>query len=190
MFLARIRRLALTVGAPLVVAGCGSGELPATDAEAMLRDLDKVEHGVRAGECDATRPTLRRLDRNVADLPHDVDAEVRATLDGSVGHLGRLVAEQCKEREPDPVVTEPEPITPPAVDSTPEPSPTVTEPPLEAEQPPQPEEPQEEESEDEEPKGKEPKEDEPKKKVPKKDTPNRPKGDGRDPCPPGSPARC
>ena len=163
----------------------------------MLRDLDKVEHGVRAGECDATRPTLRRLDRNVADLPDDVDAEVRTTLDGSVDHLGRLVAEQCKQREPDPVVTEPEPITPPAVDSTPEPSPTVTEPPLETEQQ-QREEPNDEEPVDEEPKAEEPTEKEPKEKEPqntkekepKKDKPKPPKGDGRDPCPPGSSARC
>ncbi|HEV2773757.1 MAG TPA: hypothetical protein VGV57_13195 [Thermoleophilaceae bacterium] len=179
----------MTVGATLLVAGCGSGELPATDAEAMLRDLDKVEHGVQAGECDATRPTLRRLDRNVADLPDDVDAEVRTTLDGSVDHLGRLLAEQCKQREPDPVVTEPEPITPPAVDSTPEPSPTVTEPPLETEQQ-QREEPNDGEPVDEEPKGEEPKQKESKEKKPKKDEPKPPKGDGRDPCPPGSSPRC
>lgn len=179
----------MAVGAPLLVAGCGSGELPATDAEAMLRDLNKVEYGVRAGECDATRPTLRRLDRNVADLPDDVDAKVRTTLDGSVDHLGRLVAEQCKQREPDPVVTEPEPITPPAVDSTPEPSPTVTEPPLETEQR-QPEEPQDEEPEDEEPQDEEPRDEEPKEKEPKKDKPKPREGDGRDPCPPGSSAQC
>ncbi len=154
----------------------------------MLRDLDKVEHGVRAGECDATRPTLRRLDRDVADLPDDVDAKVRSALDGSVDHLGRLVAEQCKQREPDPVVTEPEPITPPAVDSTPEPSPTVTEPPLETEQQQQ-EEPEDDAPEDEEPKEERPKDEEPKKKEPKREKPN-PKGDGRDPCPPGSSGRC
>ncbi len=179
----------MTLGASLVGAGCGSGQLPATDAEAMLRDLDKVEHGVRAGECDATRPTLRRLDRNVADLPDDVDTEVRTALDGSVDHLGRLVAEQCKQRESDPVVTEPEPITPPAVDSTPEPSPTVTQPPLETEQP-QKEEPEDEEPEDEEPKDEEPKDEEPREKEPKKDKPNPPKGDGRDPCPRGSAPQC
>jgi hypothetical protein len=188
-FVGPTSRLALTVGASFLVAGCGSGELPATDAEAMLRDLDKVEHGVRTGECEATRPTLRRLDRNVADLPDDVDVGVRATLDGSVDHLGRLVAEQCKQRKPDPVVTEPEPITPPAVDSTPEPSPTVTEPPLETEQQRE-EEPRREEPADEEPKDEKPKEEEPKDEEPKEDKPKEPEGDGRDPCPPGSSARC
>jgi hypothetical protein len=168
----RTHLLALAVGAFLLVAGCGGSELPATDAEAMLRDLGKVEQGVRAGECTATRPTLRRLDRNVASVPDDVDAEVRTTLDRGVDHLERLVGKECKQREPDPVVTEPDPITPPPVQSTPEPSPTITEPPLEAEQ-------QQEEPKDEEPKDEEPKIEKPKIEKPKK--PEKPKIDGPKP---------
>lgn len=137
----------------------------------MLRDLGKVEQGVRAGECKATRPMLRRLDRNVAALPNDVDAGVRTTLDGGLDQLERLVGRECKQREPDPVVTEPEPITPPPVESTPEPPPTVTEPPPETEQQ------QQAEPQDEEPKDEEPKKDEPTKDEPKE--PKEPKGDGR-----------
>lgn len=126
------RLVALIVGVPLLVGGCGGRDLPATDAAALLRDLGKVEQGVRAGECKATQPTLRRLDRNIASVPDDVDAEVRTTLDRGVDHLGRLVSQECKQR-PDPVVAEPEPIAPAPVQSTPEPAPTVTEPPLETE---------------------------------------------------------
>ena len=127
------RLVALTVGVPLLVGGCGGRDLPATDAAALLRDLGKVEQGVRAGECKATQPTLRRLDRNIAAVPDDVDAEVRTTLDRGVDHLGRLVGQECKQRSPDPVAAEPEPIAPAPVQSTPEPAPTVTEPPLETE---------------------------------------------------------
>jgi len=127
------RLVALSVGVPLLVGGCGGRDLPATDAAALLRDLGKVEQGVRAGECKATQPMLRRLDRNIAAVPDDVDAEVRTTLDRGVDHLGRLVGQECKQRSPDPVVAEPEPIAPAPVQSTPEPAPTVTEPPLETE---------------------------------------------------------
>ena len=186
------RPLALAFGALLLVAGCGGGELPATDAQAMLRDLGKVERGVRAGECQATRPTLRRLDRNVASIPPDVDPEVRATLDRGVDHLGRLVGRECKQREPDPVVTEPEPITPPPVESTPEPSPTITEPPPEHEDQLQ----EAPEDENEEPKTpKRPRrqelEEQSEAKEPRiRRKPKKLEGDGRDPCPPGSSAVC
>ena len=190
------RPLAPAFGALLLVAGCGGGELPATDAQAMLRDLGKVEQGVRAGECQATRPTLRRLDRNVASIPADVDPEVRTTLDRGVDHLGRLVGRECKQREPDAVVTEPEPITPPPVESTPEPSPTITEPPPEHEDQLQ-EAPEDDDQESkQEPKAPEkqerqeserPKHDE-KPRIRRK--PKELKGDGRDPCPPGSSAVC
>jgi hypothetical protein len=183
--------LALAFGALLLVAGCGGGDLPATDAQAMLRDLGKVEQGVRAGECQATRPTLRRLNRNVASIPDDVDAEVRTTLDRGVDHLGRLVTKECKQREPDPVVTEPEPIAPPPVESTPEPSPTITEPPPEYEQ--QEEEPQYERTDNERPEREEDPaaEDSRGTQGPTRTRKlKKPKGDGRDPCPPGSPAEC
>ncbi|MDQ4071279.1 MAG: hypothetical protein M3088_00165 [Actinomycetota bacterium] len=187
--------LAPAFGALLLVAGCGGGELPATDAQAMLRDLGKVEQGVRAGECQATRPTLRRLDRNVASIPDDVDPDVRRTLDRGVDHLGRLVGRECKQRESDPVVTEPEPITPAPVDSTPEPSPTITEPPPEHEDQRQ-EAPEDENKESKEDKAPE-KQERPESEQPKeaeepriRRKPKELKGDGRDPCPPGSSAVC
>lgn len=189
------RLLALTLGGPLLVAGCGGRELPATDAQAMLRHLGKVEQGVQAGECEATRPTLRRLDRNVSSIPDDVDPEVRATLDRGVDHLGRLVAKECRQREPDPVVTEPEPIAPPPVESTREPSPVITEPPPEHEYQ------QREEAEDEDQELKRPKADKTQKSEDSEEpteferrtsrrSPKKLEGDGRDPCPPGSSPVC
>ena len=186
------RLLAPAFGALLLVAGCGGGELPATDAQAMLRDLGKVEQGVRAGECQATRPTLRRLDRNVASIPPEVDPEVRTTLDRGVDHLGRLVSRECKQREPDPVVTEPEPITPPPVESTPEPSPTITEPPPEHEDQLQeaPEDENEEPKTPKRPRGQELEEQSEAKEPRIRRKPKKLEGDGRDPCPPGSSAVC
>jgi hypothetical protein len=175
--------LALIAAVPLV-AGCGSQPLPANDARAMLADLAKVEHGVRAGECQATRPTLRHLDRDVATLPEEVDPEARRTLKGGVDHLARLVTEQCKQKQPEPVVTEPEPVAPPPVESAPDAPPIVTELPPEPES--QQREPRDEEATSEKAKDEEPKDEEPKESKETKE----PKGDGRDPCPPGSSAVC
>ena len=107
----------------LLAAGCGGGGgISQENATALVSNLDSVERGARAGECERTRPALLGLERRVQALPSDVDDEVQSTLDTGVQNLGRLFRAQCRQK-PKPV---PEPIAEPTIDTTPEPE--VTEP--------------------------------------------------------------
>ena len=196
MLLVRLSRsLALTVSAALLAAGCGGADqqIPTGSARALVADIDAVEQGVRAGECDRTGSRLQRLKRTAAELPEDVDAELRTTLEGGVVQLERLAKAECRQRKPEPVEEEPEPVAPPPVETTPEPEPEpepapepepepepAPEPEPEPEPAPEPEPEPEPEPPDEEPPG----EDRPKKKR------DKPDDTVRDPCPPGSAATC
>jgi hypothetical protein len=108
MVLATPLRLAIpAITLALLVAGCGRSEnLPPDRAAALVRNLDTIDRGVSAGECAKTRPALRRLQGRVRDLPEDVDAGVRTTLDTGVKHLDDLFNSQCKQK-PAPVATAP-----------------------------------------------------------------------------------
>ncbi len=157
--------LALPLAVAVSVAGCGGGEaIPQQTAVAFVSNLDSVERGVREGECERTRPTLRGLEQRVRALPGDVDRDVRSTLGRGVQNLERLFEAECKQK-PEP---EPEPIAPPPVEAAPEPEPTAPEPEVptviepEESKPEEPKEPKPEEQEPEEPKEpKEPKADNP-----------------------------
>jgi len=163
--------LALPLAVAVSVAGCGGGEaIPQQTAVAFVSNLDSVERGVREGECERTRPTLRGLEQRVRALPGDVDRDVRSTLGRGVQNLERLFEAECKQKpepvpEPEP---EPEPIAPPPVETAPEPEPTEPEPEAptviepEEQAPEEPKEPKPEEQAPEEPKEpKEPKVDNP-----------------------------
>jgi hypothetical protein len=183
------RSLALiAVAAGLLASGCGGADeqLPKSSARALVRDIDAVEQGVRAGECDDTRSPLRRLKRTAGDLPADVDAELQTTLQGGVGRLERLARAECRQREPEPVEPEPEQLETPPVYTEPEPAPEP-EPEPELEQPvdPTPEE------KTQEPPEEEPKEEKPAKdNGPKQKNKEKPKDTVPDPCPPGSDDTC
>jgi len=164
-----LARLLCLLALPLAVAGCGGGEaIPQQTAVAFVSNLDSVERGVREGECERTRPTLRGLEQRVRALPGDVDRDVRSTLGRGVQNLERLFEAECKQK-PEPVPEpEPEPIAPPPVETAPEPEPTEPEPEVptviepEEQEPEEPKEPKPEEQEPEEPKEpKEPKADNP-----------------------------
>jgi outer membrane biosynthesis protein TonB len=171
----------------VLLAACGGEKLPGDEAQALLRDLDKVEHGVRAGECTATRPTLRRLRRNVSGLDGSVEPALRTTLDGGVQHLTQLVADQCREA-PDPVVAEPEPAPTTPVDPTPDATPTVTQPPPET---------TEQQEQNDAPRRRQGNRsgEHDRSRSDGSNRPSRPRGpqltgDGRDPCPQGAEATC
>ncbi len=182
------RSLALTVSAAaLLAAGCGGADqqIPSDSASALVRDIDAIEQGVRAGECERTGSWLQRLERTAGDLPEDVDPELRTTLEGGVDQLERLARAECRQREPEPVVEEPEPVAPPPVETTPEPEP---EPAPEPEPQPEPEpepEPKPEPEPEPEPKDEDP----PREERPKKKR-DRPDDTVADPCPPGSADTC
>ncbi len=194
MLLVRLSRsLVLTVcAAALLAAGCGGADqlIPTGSARALVGDIDAVEQGVRAGECDRTGSRLQRLKRTAGDLPEDVDAEVRTTLEGGVVQLERLAKAECRQRKPEPVEEEPEPVAPP-VEPEPEPEPEPApepapepEPEPEPEPKPEPKPEPEPEPEPEPPDEEPPGEDRPKKKR------DKPMDTVQDPCPPGSAATC
>jgi hypothetical protein len=133
MVLAPAWRVAIpAIALVFLLAGCGGSEnLPPDRAAALIRNLDTIDKGVSAGDCAKTRPALRRLQGRVRDLPNDVDAGVRTTLDTGVKRLEDLVATQCKPK-PAPVAKAPiapRVATPPQTVTTPQVSePQVTTP--------------------------------------------------------------
>jgi len=186
------RSLALTVSAALLAAGCGGADqqIPTGSARALVADIDAVEQGVRAGECDRTGSRLQRLKRTAGELPEDVDAELRTTLEGGVVQLERLAKAECRQRKPEPVEEEPEPVAPPPVETTPEPEPEPEpEPAPEPEPEPAPEpEPEPAPEPEPEPKPKpKPKPEEPPREERPKEKRDKPI---EDPCPPGSADTC
>jgi hypothetical protein len=216
------RSLALTLcAAALLAAGCGGADqqIPTGSARALVADIDAVEQGVRAGECDRTGSRLQRLKRTAGELPEDVDAELRTTLEGGVVQLERLAKAECRQRKPEPVEEEPEPVAPPPVETTPEPEPEpepAPEPEPEPEPAPEPEpepapepepepapepEPEPEPAPEPEPEPEpapepepEPEPEPPDEEPPGEDRPkkkrDKPDDTVADPCPPGSAATC
>jgi hypothetical protein len=116
--------LALLLGVAVGVAACGGGEqIPSKRASGIRRDLNTIERGLEARQCEQTRPTFRRLIRRVRNLPSDVDRGVRLTLIDGVQRLEELFEAQCEEvPEPTPKPT-PEPTPKPTPEPTPEPTP-------------------------------------------------------------------
>ena len=199
MLLVRLSRsLALTVcAAALLAAGCGGADqqIPTGSARALVSDIDAVEQGVRAGECDRTGSRLQRLKRTAGELPEDVDAELRTTLEGGVVQLERLAKAECRQRKPEPVKEEPAPVAPPPVETTPAPEPEpepAPEPAPEPEPEPAPEpEPEPKPKPKPEPKPEpEPEPEEPPRQDRPKNKPDKPDDTVADPCPPGSAATC
>jgi hypothetical protein len=123
--------LVLALGACLAAAGCGGGDdegapIPGDQAQALLRQLDNVEARLEQGSVGACRdvfehpesPNRPAVDELVAQVPDDVDPEVRSALQRSFDRLWDLVEQECSDREPE---EEPEP------EPEPEPTPTETE---------------------------------------------------------------
>ena len=127
-------KLAVPVVVAFAVAlpACGQDEeprgIPSRDAQYLIAQLDEAERRVQSRACiDARQGNLVRIERNVANLPADVNQNVRDALSESVDNLGTLIDETCRERpepepepEPTPTETTPEPTTT-------EPAPTTTE---------------------------------------------------------------
>ncbi|MBA2430233.1 MAG: hypothetical protein H0V55_10995 [Thermoleophilaceae bacterium] len=125
-------KLAVPVVVAFAVAlpACGQDEeprgIPSRDAQYLIAQLDEAERRVQSRACiDARQGNLVRIERNVANLPADVNQNVRDALSESVDNLGTLIDERCREQpepepEPTPTETTPEPTTT-------EPAPTTTE---------------------------------------------------------------
>ena len=138
----RARRPAVTValalaGIAVAGVGCDADEgrpIPASSAQDIVARLDEVERRVDARECkDVREESLPAIEREIDDLPSNVDADVRTTLADGLGRLDELIEAECVEPpkaapleptpEPEPV-PQPDPIPTPEPEPEPEPEPT------------------------------------------------------------------
>jgi hypothetical protein len=108
----------------LLPAACGSDDkgepVPATLREQLNSRLDEAENRLDAevaGACeDIQNDTEPEVDRVLASLPEDTDADTRQTLEDGFSRLWELVGEECdrlRNQETDTETTpEPTPTTP------------------------------------------------------------------------------
>ncbi len=152
----------LLVLASGLAAGCGSDEeqgspIPATAAAELNKRLDSVQgrFDFGGGACADIAEDQQLAGQTIADLPDDVDPDVRQALQDGFDRLFALTDEQCDETkgqetepEPDPV---PETETEPETDTETIPTetiPTETVPTLPEEPPTEPVPPEEEPSDE------------------------------------------
>lgn len=163
--------LALLGACLAAAAGCGAddeGEPIPTESAALLQSqLDNIEARIQNGSVGACEdvlggprsPNMEPVQQAIADLPDDVDEDVRTGLEDGFDHLFQLVDERCTElreqaeSEQQPAGPETETVAPPETVTVPPPETetvappeTETVPPPETETVPPAEEPSEEES--------------------------------------------
>ncbi len=171
----KIKRTTLLalLGVCLAAAGCGADDegepIPAESAALLQSQLDNIEARIQNGSVGACEdvlggprsPNMEPVEQAIADLPDDVDEDVRTGLEDGFDRLFQLVDERCTElreqaeSEQQPAEPETETVAPPETVTVPPPETetetvpppeTETVPPPETETLPPAEEPSEEES--------------------------------------------
>ena len=98
-------------------AGCGHKQgspIPAADANDIIGRLQEAQRRSDAHACHDLRiDTLPVLERQVGNLPQNVDSNVRATLQDGVSHLRDLVQQQCSTQTQTTTTPTPPAPTPP-----------------------------------------------------------------------------
>jgi outer membrane biosynthesis protein TonB len=142
-----LRNLGIAALTALAVTGCGGDEngVPRGESDALRNALRQVKRDLEPLDCDQLSDvSVPAVEAQVQNLPDDVDADVRETIEDGVAELRNLVAQECAEaNEPE---TDTQPETTPA--PTPEPAPP---PPPETTPEPPPEEPPPDEPDEEQP---------------------------------------
>ena len=136
--------LTALLGAAVLLAGCGSDDepegkgIPAQPAATLQERLDEVQRRFdeatrngNVGACnDIQNDSFKAIDATVAQLPDDVDPDVRETLEDGLRRLEEQTRQGCADVEPQETDTTPEqappPETPPEHTDT-EPEETTTE---------------------------------------------------------------
>ncbi len=128
----RARHLLAVVVVAAAAAGCGDDEgaqIPRDDARDIVRRLQEAQRRFDQDPpvCgDLSEDTIPALERQVADLPEDVDQDVRETLDDGVAHLRDLIEAECAARRDEPEDTDTDTTTTEETTTETEP-PTTTE---------------------------------------------------------------
>jgi hypothetical protein len=123
------------LGLALIPAGCGGDEegrpVPASLREQLESRLEEAEDRLEAeilGACeDIQNDTEPEVDRVLAQLPSDVDSDIRQQLEDGFSRLWELVSDEC-DRLREEQETEPETTPPPAPEPLPEETETETTP--------------------------------------------------------------
>jgi hypothetical protein len=138
----RVRtHLAVVLVTCVGVAGCGSSEeqqgekLPAASVSELSKRLEEVERRYRVGvedgkqgACDdIENDSFPAIERLLADLPQDVDPDLRDAVERSFTRLRELIRGECADVKPPETETEttpePEPVPIPQETAPPEPPP-------------------------------------------------------------------
>jgi hypothetical protein len=92
----------LALAAAALLAGCGGDDptIPADRGEQLMTRLDEVEGAVAEGNCDGAQESADLFRDQVADLPAEVDDEVKRLLTAGGERLQQLATEQCDEPPP------------------------------------------------------------------------------------------
>jgi hypothetical protein len=96
------RVLLPALAAAALLAGCGGdeGTIPQADSDQLVTRLTEIEEAIPRGDCDGAQDSADLFVEQVADLPGDVDAEVKRLLTAGGARLQELASEQCEEPPP------------------------------------------------------------------------------------------
>jgi hypothetical protein len=134
-----LRNFGIAALAAVAAAGCGDDEekgVPNQESRALRQSLGDVKRALAGPDCDALSDELvPAVEIQVQNLPDDVGADVRDTIEDGVAELRQLVAEECAEATEPETDTQPEPTPEPAPEPPPAPPPTQPEPEPEPEEP-------------------------------------------------------
>jgi hypothetical protein len=92
----------LAIAAATLLAGCGGdeGTIPAENSEQLVERLNEIEGAIPEGDCDGAQNSANLFVEQVAQLPADVDSEVKRLLTAGGERLQQLATEQCEEPPP------------------------------------------------------------------------------------------
>ena len=134
----RLTAIAVSIAVLAIpVAGCGDKApgIPKRDASELTRLLRKAQTASDNPEqqCDVLLATVTKLERKVAELPSNVDSDVRDTLANGVRNLAESSTSLCQGTQTTPTTTTPPPTTetvpPPTTQTIPPPTTPTTPPP-------------------------------------------------------------
>jgi hypothetical protein len=115
--------IGLVLSASAALAGCGSSDpdpsIPLESAQTMVTTLREVEANVDAGSCEVAGDKVEELKGEIADLPSEVDDDVRQGLENGADQLGILIndPDQCERPEVE-TTTEEETTAPETTEET------------------------------------------------------------------------
>jgi hypothetical protein len=124
----------LFVLAAVLAVGCGADEekgspIPAAAAGELEKRLDSVQgrFDFGGGACADIAEDQQLVAETIAQLPDDVDPDVRQALQDGFDRLFTLTGEQCDETKGEETETQPEPLPEPEPETETETVPTVPE---------------------------------------------------------------